>query len=153
MRRDGDETATGRYTVHEAALMLGLSVDAVRKRAERGTLKREKGEDGAVYVLLDSTQTGHASNSDKSDDGTATGQRLVAVLEEQVEHLRLQLEIANEANRENRRIIMALTQRVPALEAAQGDQDGAREPRHDGGVVEDGEGPEKRSWWRRLFDV
>jgi hypothetical protein len=66
MRRDGDETTTGRYTVHEAALMLGLSVDAVRKRAERGTLKREKGEDGTVYVLLDSSHDGHASNGDKS---------------------------------------------------------------------------------------
>ncbi|MDP9439191.1 MAG: hypothetical protein M3P49_10665, partial [Actinomycetota bacterium] len=79
MRRGGDETTTGRYTVHEAAVMLGLSVDAVRKRAERGTLRREKGEDGTVYVLLDSTQTGHRSNGDASGDETATGQRLVAV--------------------------------------------------------------------------
>ncbi len=99
-------------------MMLGLSVDAVRKRAERGTLKREKGEDGTVYVLLDSTQTGHASNGDKLGDESATGQRLVAILEEQVEHLRRQLEIANEANRENRRIIAGLIERVPALETA-----------------------------------
>ncbi len=135
-------------------MMLGLSVDAVRKRAERGTLKREKGEDGTVYVLLDSTQTGHASNGDKLGDESATGQRLVAILEEQVEHLRRQLEIANEANRENRRIIAGLIERVPALETApQSGPEAPVGPPSGGGGVGYREEPERRSWWRRLFDA
>ncbi len=145
MRRDGDETATGRYTVHEAAVLLGLSVDAVRKRAERGTLKREKGEDGTVYVLVDSN--GHSSNGDE----TATGQRLVAVLEEQVEHLKRQLEAANDANRENRRIIAGLIERLPPqLEASQDlppEASGGPQRPPEGGDRDEG----KRPWWRRLF--
>ncbi len=130
--------------------MLGLSVDAVRKRAERGTLKREKGEDGTVYVLLDSTQTGRRSNGDEP----STGQRLVAILEDQVEHLRRQLEIANEANRENRRIIAGLIERVPALETApQSGPEAPVGPPSGGGGVGYREEPERRSWWRRLFDA
>ncbi len=154
MRRDGDETTTGRYTVHEAAMMLGLSVDAVRKRAERGTLKREKGEDGAVYVLLDSTQTGHSSNGDESGDETATGQRLVAVLESLVEHLKRELDARNEELRRKDAILLTLAQRVPGLEAPQNGQDGAEDPPRGPGGVEDGErGGEARqaSWWRRIF--
>jgi hypothetical protein len=151
MRRDGDETTTGRYTVHEAAMMLGLSVDAVRKRAERGTLKREKGEDGTVYVLLDSTQTGHASNGDKLGDETATGQRLVAVLEHQVEHLMRELDVRNEEIRRRDHIIMALTERVPELEATPNGQKDAWRPSDGAGEGEDGEKSEGRSWWRRLF--
>ncbi len=152
MRRDGDETTTGRYTVHEAAMMLGLSVDAVRKRAERGTLKREKGEDGAVYVLLDSTQTGQRSNGDSSGDEAATGQRLVAVLEDQVEHLRRELEARNEELRRKDAILLTLAQRVPELvEAPQDGQEGAQRPAGSSAGVESQEEPERRSWWRRIF--
>ncbi len=154
MRRDGDESSTRRYTVHEAALLLGLSVDAVRKRAERGTLKREKGEDGAVYVLLDSTQTGHRSNGDASGDETATGQRLVAVLEDQVEHLKRELDARNEELRRKDTIIMTLAQRVPELEAPQGDQEAAHGPaegaggvRHRAAAPEPQAGAQRRPWW------
>ncbi len=145
MRRDGDETTTGRYTVHEAAMMLGLSVDAVRKR--------EKGEDGAVYVLLDSTQTGQRSNGDSSGDEAATGQRLVAVLEDQVEHLKRELDARREELRRKDTIIMTLAQRVPELvEAPQDGQEGAQRPAgSSAGVVESQEEPERLSWWRRVF--
>ncbi len=152
MRRDGDETTTGRYTVHEAAMMLGLTVDAVRKRAERGTLKREKGEDGAVYVLLDSTQTGQRSNGDSSGDETATGQRLVAVLEDQVEHLRRELDARNEELRRKDAILLTLAQRVPELvEANQNGQEDAQRPAGGSAGVDHQTEPERRSWWRRVF--
>jgi hypothetical protein len=42
---------------------------------------------------------------------------LVEVLRSQVEMLRVELDEAHAANRENRRIIAALTQRIPAVEA------------------------------------
>jgi DNA-directed RNA polymerase specialized sigma24 family protein len=38
-----------RVDLREAAEILGTSVDAVRKRIQRGTLESEK-EDGKVYV-------------------------------------------------------------------------------------------------------
>ncbi len=125
-------------------------MDAVRKRAERGTLKREKGEDGTVYVLLDSTQTGRQSNGDE----TATGQRLVAVLEDQVEHLKRELEARNDELRRKDAILLTLAQRVPELEASQNGQEDVQEPPYGAGGV-DMEEPERsvrsRSWWRRLI--
>ncbi len=132
-------------------MMLGLSVDAVRKRAERGTLRREKGEDGVVYVLLDSTQTGHRSNGDASGDETATGQRLVAVLESQVEHLKRQLDARSEELRRKDAILLTLAQRVPELEAPQNGQEDVQEPPYGAGGVVDWEEPERLSWWRRVF--
>ena len=41
-------------------------------------------------------------------------------MQARIDDLRAQLEQANEANRENRRIIAALTSRIPELEAPQG---------------------------------
>ena len=57
-----DQPMTGqptdrRVTVAEAALLLGLSEDAVRSRLKRGTLRRETGADGTVLVVLGDTDT------------------------------------------------------------------------------------------------
>ena len=38
--------------MQEAAILLGLSEDAVRSRLKRGTLRKEKGADGTVFVVL-----------------------------------------------------------------------------------------------------
>ena len=40
-------------TVHEAADALGLTVEAVRSRIKRGTLQKEKDDDGTVYVVVE----------------------------------------------------------------------------------------------------
>ena len=45
--------ATRRLTLREAAEVLGVSKEAVRKRALRGSLKSERGADGRVYVYVD----------------------------------------------------------------------------------------------------
>src|SRR5215211_4576840 len=44
---------THRVTLKEAAELLGVSKEAVRKRVIRGTIPSDKGEDGRVYVYLD----------------------------------------------------------------------------------------------------
>ncbi len=54
-----------RVTVKEAADLLGISPEAVRARIKRGTLYKEKGSDGTVYVWLG----GHGT-----DDGTGRDQ-------------------------------------------------------------------------------
>src|SRR5215211_7887288 len=55
MGQDGDRAPTGqRLTVSQAADALGITVEAVRSRLKRGTLKREKGDDGTTYVIVDS---------------------------------------------------------------------------------------------------
>jgi excisionase family DNA binding protein len=49
-----------RVTVEEAAKLLGLSGNAIRKRLERGTLRSEK-VNGVRYVLLDSGMPQHVA--------------------------------------------------------------------------------------------
>jgi hypothetical protein len=101
-----------RATVAEAAGLLGISAEAVRGRIRRGTLPVER-EGGTVYVLLDvqadARTTGDQSRTttDQPDDRTDL---LIAELQDRVRSL-------EEANRENRRIIAALTSRIPAIEA------------------------------------
>src|SRR5919112_215242 len=49
----GDGLATRRVTMREAADLLGVSKEAIRKRVVRGTLRSELGEDGRRYVYLE----------------------------------------------------------------------------------------------------
>ena len=91
---------------------------------------------------------------------------LVEVLTYQVSYLREQLDKEREANRENRRLLAAALERIPAIEPPEMDQETSPEPR-DGSVtpsgpVQGGTGPvrpfteeekvsERSSWWRRVF--
>src|ERR671921_166761 len=103
-----DELTT--VTVAEAAELLGLSTEAVRMRVKRGTLVSTK-IGGTVYVLLDgpNVETGPV---------VANLQEHNADLRNQVEHLRRELDTRNEELRRKDTIIMAMTQRIPELEAA-----------------------------------
>jgi hypothetical protein len=98
--------------VAEAAEVLGISAEAVRGRIRRGTLPVER-EGRTVYVLLDNVVEGRTTadqsrtTADQPDDRT---ELLIAELQDRVRSL-------EEANRENRRIIAALTQRIPEIEA------------------------------------
>ena len=78
----------------------------------------------------------------------------------EIDHLREQLKEEREANRENRRIITGLVQRVPELEPA---KDSSSEP-PESPVMSSGEtdkdGPpeqqeptQRRSWWRAFFGL
>jgi hypothetical protein len=42
-------TSSNRFSVYEAAEVMGITVDAIRKRVGRGTIPHEKGEDGRVW--------------------------------------------------------------------------------------------------------
>jgi hypothetical protein len=52
----GQDTGTLRVTIREAAARLGVTEAAIRKRIQRGSLDKELGSDGRVYVYLDLTQ-------------------------------------------------------------------------------------------------
>jgi excisionase family DNA binding protein len=45
--------ATRRMTMREAADLLGVSKEAIRKRVVRGTLPSEVGEDGRRHVYIE----------------------------------------------------------------------------------------------------
>ena len=156
-----DQATDRRVTVPEAALLLGLSEDAVRSRLKRGTLRRETASDGTVLVVLgpDGSPDRPTTNRNQPTTGQATDQPAQVMmqahldsLQEQIVHLRQQLEEAHEANRENRRIIAGLVQRVPELEAAPEPREAPVSPSEERG--ESDVPPEEKkpvSWWRRLF--
>jgi hypothetical protein len=151
--RTGDERRT---TVSEAAEILGISAEAVRGRIRRGTIPVER-EGGTVYVLIEGTER-HLTTGDQSrttvDQPSDRTDLLIAELQDRVRSL-------EEANRENRRIIVALTSRIPAIEAPSDERgspetvEGEREraePRSGAGEASaQAEGTERRSWWRRMF--
>ena len=146
---EGDQTTTRRrLTVHDAAHALGISEDAVRMRVKRGTLQAER-EGRRLYILL---------TPDLTTEPTATRtDELIAELRDRVRSLDAQLDQEREANRENRRIIAALTSRIPAIEAPS-DEPGSPEPVEQ----EQGRGQPRpatagaqegvqRPWWRRVL--
>jgi hypothetical protein len=123
-----DAPSSKRYTVPEAAKVLGIGTDAVRKRIARGTISHEKDAAGRVYIYLD---TGHDEGHDEGHDARELSPELVQSLREQIGYLQGVIATRDEELRtraeelrrrdqdlERRdRIIAALTERIPqALE-------------------------------------
>jgi len=126
--------------LRDAADVLGLTVDAVRKRVKRGTLESEKDADGRLYVFLDTDQ--------ESDHPRSDTERLISTLEEQ-------LRLEREAHAEARRLLAAALERIPALEAPQ-EPTGAAETAEEQGRAEEprpatgeAQGGVRRPWWQR----
>src|SRR5215212_253870 len=86
----GDALATRRMTVREAADLLGVSKEAIRKRVVRGTLPSELGEDGRRCVHVE-------AGCDEAADEAPTHERdvliseMVEELHEELHYLREQL--------------------------------------------------------------
>ena len=143
-----------RLTVPQAAEALGVTVDAVRGRIRRGKLEAEH-DSGAIYVWIDAPEENdgpqQSATSQRPSDDQA---ERIEELREQVAYLREQMEQANERDRENRRIIAALTSRIPAIEAPQEASEAAETGGQGRGqhsaTVESQEGV-RRPWWRRVF--
>jgi hypothetical protein len=163
MTRQHDDIT--KVPVVRAAKLLGITEGAVRQRIKRGTLPIEKTQDGSVYVLLnashDRTNTDNTrTNSDNDGDNTTDLRLTVERLDSEVAFLRSELVTRNEELRRKDHIIAALTERIPELEAprerresdltaTESDESSAmpqneQEPKSE---------PERRSWWRRLFDL
>jgi hypothetical protein len=130
--------------MREAADILGVSKEAIRKRVIRGTLQSDTGEDGRRYVYLD-TDT----------DEVPTGERdaLISQLRDEVAYLR-------EENRRKDEIIMqqVMTMRqltAPAEEEPPSEAPGGPQTATDAVGRETGretpftdeERPSERRWW------
>lgn len=155
-----DQPTDRRVTVAEAATLLGLSEEAVRSRLKRGTLRKEKARDGTVLVVLgaegSSLDYGRPTyGADRPTCGQPTDPstqiELVEALRDQASFLRQQLEQEREANRENRRIIAGLVQRVPELQVTPESRESLEKIPE--GATEGDTPPEptKRSWLYRFF--
>jgi hypothetical protein len=162
-------------TVVEAAEILGITPDAVRSRLRRGTLKRspERGEDGEVLVVMptprnadqsdDKLETVSDQSTDQSEDQSSTDRdasptvALVKHMESEIDHLREQLDKECEANRENRRLLAAALERIPAIEAGD-ERESPVTATEDTSRGTEGEVPpeqqepaQRRSWLYRFF--
>ena len=178
MSTNGDTSATGsatrrglgqRYSIRDAARVLDLTEEAVRQRVKRGTLDSIK-VGGSLFVLLDTDTSSDRLGSrerpvtDETSDTLSRSpndtSRLVENLEDEVANLRRQLDQANERDRENRRIIAALTTRIPELPLMREHDD---PPDESGSPIlpSEGEGSkadsderepsQRRSWLYRFF--
>jgi hypothetical protein len=169
--------STRKVDLKTAAELLGSTTEAVRKRAKRGTIDSETGEDGRIYVWVDDTEArvddrvdSVADQVDDRVDDTAErvdGQTdgVVERMASEIDHLREQLREERAANRENRRLLAAALERIPAIEApldtpsseASDSRVTDAEPRSGTQVPEQEkpvtEEPEQRSWWRRFFGL
>ena len=149
---------TERVSVPQAADHLGTTVDAIRKRVQRGTIPHEKDPAGRVWILLDTGRPRQDTVQD-TDQPQSDSSALIAAKDETIATLRDQLEAERQAHAEARRLLMAALERIPPqLEAPQ-------EPRESPETVEEAsegreprsyapgaqEGVQRRPWWRRVF--
>ena len=150
-----------RYTVGEAADILGISTGAVRNRLSRGTLRSVK-EGGTVYVLL-STDMPRDVKRDVADTPTGMSQSdatvLTSELRDRLRYVEEQLEAERQAHAEARRLLMAALERIPPqLEAPQETRESPEtveeeperaEPRS--GAPGPQTAPQRSPLWRRVF--
>ncbi len=149
-RRAGEDMDQDRKTVPETADLLGITVDAVRKRIYRGTLASEKA-DGRVYVLLDADLDTDTPRSEYD----ALKDELIEDLRDRVRRLEGDLDTRTAEILRRDQIIAALTERIPELLAPthqppQQAQDGD-EPPVRGPAPQEQQTATESPWWRRVF--
>jgi len=153
-----------RVSVDEAARALGLTVDAVRKRVQRGTIEHEKDAAGRVRIILDSPAN-TSTLQDESPDTTGQAGALIAAKDETIEELRgrvqrleREVDTRNEEIRRRDHLLAAALERIPAIEAPQEAPEAAEtveeatdraEARPAAGGAQ--EATQRRPWWRRVF--
>ena len=146
-----------RVTVYEAADALGVTVDAIRKRIQRGTIPHERHEDSRVYVLLDQATKLQDQNSYETSTVQDNGpvrygtHEFVESLQDQIGFLRRELERKDA-------ILLRMAERIPEIEApkATSEPPDAPERASEGSdkgntTPEPSELPERRSWLYRFF--
>ena len=166
----GQDNGTLRVTIREAATRLDVSEAPVRKRIQRGSLDKEIGRDGRVYVYLDlSRDTSHPKSQVYRDP---TVEELVVDLRDRVAFLERSPERWSVEAERYQQVVVGLTQannlsaRVlelegpaetparpqaseePAQDAANGAGGPRLPPAGDAGAQN---GSERVSWWRRVF--
>jgi len=92
-----------RMSLQDASQVLGVTVDALRKRLKRGTLKGRKDKSGKWLIDVD-TDTG------KDTVHESASNELVKSLQSEIEFLRAELQRKDT-------LLMSMTSRIPKLEA------------------------------------
>jgi hypothetical protein len=153
-------TSGNRVSVYEAAEVMGLTVDAIRKRISRDTIPHKRDEDGRVWVLLDADQDA-ASKVQDTDQPQSDSSALISAKDETIATLREQLEAERQAHAEARRLLLEALTKIPAAREAPSETpqaaetvtetpEGAEDRSHAPGAHSEAEGVQ-RPWWRRVF--
>lgn len=140
-----------RLDLKDAAEALGVTSEAVRKRAKRGTLPSETGPDGRMYVWVDARVDGGSDTGWTPPAGDKDAH--ISSLEDQVSFLRAELVTRNEELRRKDHLLAALTERIPELEPASEAPESFTTPSEESGgspTPSDGERP---GFWRRFFGI
>jgi DNA-binding transcriptional MerR regulator len=137
-----------RQTIAEAAKKLEVTQEAIRARIRRGTIEHDKDESGKTYVYL----TEDEAHDQQKDNTVVNGvvNDYITSLKSEIESLKKDREVWQEEAKRKDTIIMALTNRIPELEAPSEPTDSSVSPSD---TESRGEPPkrENRSWWRRIF--
>jgi hypothetical protein len=132
-----DQAPTGRQrlSVAQAAEVLGISIEAVRGRIKRNTLRHERTPDGVVVFLnADQSTDRMRPGADQSTDQYRPDAReeLVAELRDRVSYWERRLDEEREARTEERRrhdtLMAQLTSRIPQIEAPQASPESPKSP-------------------------
>jgi hypothetical protein len=110
-----DRQSGRRVTVDEAARHLGLTVDAVRKRVQRGQIAYEKDEAGRVRIILDEGETLQDESPDTAGQAAGAHADLVEELHRTNELLQEVIATRDEEIRRRDTIIMNMTEAMKAL--------------------------------------
>jgi excisionase family DNA binding protein len=140
-----------RLSVDEAARTLGLSVDAVRKRVQRGTIPYEKDPAGRVTIILDSVEA--LQDKIRDTPGPQTD-RLLEAKDETIEELRSRVRYLEEESRRKDHLLAAALERIPAIEAPSDTAEprsSTEEQQEPTSQAQASPQEEQRSWWRRMF--
>jgi hypothetical protein len=97
---EGHTSGNG-VSVYDAARVMGITVDTIRKRISRGTISHERDEDGRVWVILDTDQDA-ASKVQDTDQPRSDSEALTSELRARISSLEYQLEQERQANSEHR---------------------------------------------------
>ena len=150
-------------TVPDAARILGIKEESVRKRVSRGTLRADKDPEGRLLVYVDTPET---VRDEYTDTPVTESDLLYQQMQSRIDYLEAQVEAEREARRRADTIIAQLSQanaalvaRVPELEAPQTSQ--SQDASQDAAEVDVGANPTnadpgaqegvRRPWWRRIF--
>ena len=153
MQPSHDQPTDRCVPVVEAALILGITPDAVRSRLRRGTLRRDEAADGTVLVVLDGDGR---DGPDASATDRATDQTTVAYidgLKSKIELLERELGDWKEEARRKDHLLAAALERIPAIEESPPEPResdiSASEERGEGDAPPEQE--QRRSWLYRFF--
>ena len=97
-----DESGTRRVTVEEAAQLLGIEKESVKKRIQRGKLRSERDASGQVWVYLDRSKTVRDQSQRRSETDR---DELVGELRDRVRSLERRLDEERESRRRGDTII------------------------------------------------